>query len=161
MDHDKQQRADVAIKAFRTQVRLLAAAVASLSAGVERATTVKADGPEILDLGALAERLDNVSPMLAVLAEEVRQKAVAAFGNPLPSKNAAPATVHTVRNSLQMVTIGVAILQQQLAKLEVAQDSAQGTALLGNDLDLLDAEAQAMGSELTNWSREIGAGLAG
>lgn len=151
MEPHRQQRANVAIKAFHNQVRMLAAVVEALTAGLERATSGEAE-PETVDLAALVNRLEEVNPVLAVLAEDVRAKAVAAFGKPLPSDNAASAKVHSVRNGLHAVTMYSSVLKEQLAKLEAAQP--QGTAL-PVDLDTLGTAAQAMGRELANWSREI------
>jgi hypothetical protein len=158
MEHNRQQRADAAILAFRTQVRLLASAVASLRAGLDRVTVVKAEGPETVDLGALADRLENVRPMLVLLTEQVREKAVGTFGKASQGDETVRATIHGVRNSLHAVVIAVHLLQAQLKELEAADDSAK-RALSEEDLGILDAEVQEVARELATWSREIGAGI--
>jgi hypothetical protein len=159
MEPSQHERADVTISTFRTQVRRLTTAVASLNASLERATNIKPDNPQTLDLGALAARLETITPSLLWMTDDIRDKALAAFGRSPAGDKGTPTTIHDLRNSLNGVTIHAMILKELLAKLEKVKAGREGIVPQA-DLDMLDAELNALGHELNAWTMELGAILA-
>ncbi len=73
----------------------------------------------------------------------------------LQHRNAAPATIHNLRNGLHTLITNASVLQQQLAKLDTVPSSVRGKVLPEKIIGILDTKTQALGRELASYWKNI------
>lgn len=78
----------------------------------------------------------------------------------LQHSDAAPATIHNLRNGLHTLITNASVLQQLLMKLEAAPSSVRGAVLPEQIISILYTKTQALGRELASHWKDIGSGLA-
>jgi hypothetical protein len=78
----------------------------------------------------------------------------------LHHSDAAPATIHNLRNGLHTLITNASVLQQQLMKLDAAPSSVRGAVLPDKILGILNTKTQALGCELASSWKDIDSGLA-